>query len=135
MKRRRKKWDFGDLATTERIGVTCKIIDLDDKEACLVETGGDPMTAPRHLASLDELQSPEAKPGEIELNDDERRAIAALTRLAKKWPKNLWILTNGFALYVMRCNEKGERAESPTKGYDPNYVVAAISIPCDGGDW
>lgn len=68
---------------------------------------------------------------EIELTPEERRAIAALERLAKRWPSSLMLWGGGCGsgpLRVMRghpCKD-GRRANEIT--------VASINIPNDGGD-
>ena len=64
----------------------------------------------------------------------EAQAVAALKRLAARWPANLWLFSNG-TLTVMRLTESGERAHVRHGGFDPAYAVATINIPNDGGDW
>jgi len=66
---------------------------------------------------------------------EEMRAINALRRLAKRWPKTLWLFSASGALCVMRRNEEGDRARVEGGGMDPAYVIATIDIPNDGGDW
>ena len=65
----------------------------------------------------------------------EEQAIHALERLAKKWPSNLWLFSNGCNLYVMRTKPNGDRAMFPSGGVDPSYIVTTVDIPSDGGDW
>lgn len=75
-----------------------------------------------------------------DLTDDEKRAIAALQRLAGKWPKSLWLYSASGSLNVMRRDSAGKRAVldhglDQHGGVDPAYSVAVIDIPNDGGDW
>lgn len=39
---------------------------------------------------------------------EEKRAIASLKRLAKRWPSSLWLYAASGSLMVMRCGEEGE---------------------------
>lgn len=64
----------------------------------------------------------------------EHDAVAALSRLANRWPKSLWLFAASGRLNVMRKNERGERALTGD-GMDPAYSVAEIGIEADGGDW
>ena len=68
------------------------------------------------------------------LDPSETRAIRALERLARTWPQSLWLFAAGERLRVMRL-VGGERAITSQGGVDPDYIVADITIPCDGGDW
>ena len=71
-----------------------------------------------------------------ELTKDEKAAISALRRLAKKWPKTLWLFSASGTLTVMRCDENGEHAHLDSFGVDPDYIVdTIIGIDNDGGDW
>lgn len=75
---------------------------------------------------------------DIEPTDAERRAIATLQRLARRWPKTLWLFSASGSLNVMRLRQDGERAsggENAKDAYDPDYCLATINIPNDGGDW
>jgi hypothetical protein len=73
--------------------------------------------------------APETTPGE-------RRAIAALQRLAKTWPKTLWLFAgDGARISIMKVDERGKRVMTASGGTDPNYRVATAEIPNDGGDW
>jgi len=65
----------------------------------------------------------------------EAKAIAALKRLAKRWPKTLWLFSASGTLCVMRCGEYGEHVHTNGGGIDQNYIVDDIDIPNDGGDW
>ena len=73
---------------------------------------------------------------ELNLTSDEKRAIAALKRIAKIWPKTLWLLADGMSLNVMRYKEDGKPSVLKTDGYDPDYIVDTIDgIYSEGGDW
>ena len=79
------------------------------------------------------------------LTREERLAIAALRRLATRWPKSLWLFTVSGVLHVMHVGPDGTRAEKPgtdyrggyppPSGYDPEYTLTTVDIPNDGGDW
>ena len=71
------------------------------------------------------------------LTPEESKACAALMRAAANWPPSLWLWSADGDLYVMRTNEKGERVytRGDRGGVDPDYIVARIEIPNDGGDW
>lgn len=73
---------------------------------------------------------------EIELTKEENNAINSLKRLAKKWPESLWLYSASGTLHVMRAGENNEQvALEIGGGIDPDYSVATIHIPNDGGDW
>jgi len=65
----------------------------------------------------------------------EEQAIKALKRLAKRWPKSLWLYSASGTLCVMRCDENGECVHTSRGGVDSDYIVDYINIPNDGGDW
>ena len=70
-----------------------------------------------------------------DLTDEERRAIRALRRLEKIWPRSLWLFSASGSLRVMKNGDDGERLMTHGGGVDPNGVVEKIDIPSDGGDW
>lgn len=70
----------------------------------------------------------------LPLTRDEQAAIASLQRLAKRWPKTLWVYC-GSGFYVMKTGPRGERVMTQAGGTDPKFVVAQLDIPQDGGDW
>jgi len=76
---------------------------------------------------------------EHELTDEERRAIASLKRLAKKWPKSLWLFVTSGDMHVMKGRgEVPARGDYRTSTTEPDRrdVVDTISgIDCDGGDF
>ena len=74
------------------------------------------------------------------LTQEEISAVEALRRTAETWPKSLWLYAACEELCVMRVGPDGERTrgdgtEGDPCGVHPGYVVAAIQIPVDGGDW
>lgn len=79
---------------------------------------------------------------DLELTAEEKRAISALKRVAKKWPDSLWLFSASGSLLVMKKNANGERALLGSLNYefkgntvDQDYVVDDINIENDGGDW
>lgn len=69
------------------------------------------------------------------LSPEEKTAIAALKRLAKKWPPSLWIFADGQSLSVLKTNDQGDRVMTRLGCVDPDFEVASLDIPNDGGDW
>jgi hypothetical protein len=69
------------------------------------------------------------------LTDEERRAIASLKRLAKRWPESLWLFSGSGMLCVMRAGPNGEHVHTANGGIDPNFHLDTIDISNDGGDW
>lgn len=66
----------------------------------------------------------------------EEQAIRALKRIAKRWPKSLWLYAgDGEFIAVMRNLPDGSRAVTPHGGVDPEAIVDKVQIPNDGGDW
>ena len=74
---------------------------------------------------------------EIEITLEEEKAIRALKRIAKTWPKSLWLYSASGTLHVMRTGENGEQVHLGRQGgVDPDYHLATIrNIQNDGGDW
>ncbi len=70
----------------------------------------------------------------IALTSQEKAAIASLKKLAKTWPKSLWLFSASGTLCVMQKKADGERARIED-GIDQEYVVTEIKIENDGGDW
>lgn len=71
------------------------------------------------------------------LNKEERRAVAALKKVAEIWPDTLWLFSASGTLCVMQT-QNGERkvcSEEDYEGIDRNCLVDHIDIPNDGGDW
>lgn len=71
----------------------------------------------------------------IEPTPEEQKAIRTLQRLAKTWPKRLWLFSASGSLCVMRARQDGDHYRTPSGGVDPDYVITTIRIPNDGGDW
>ena len=70
----------------------------------------------------------------VELTTEERAAIRTLKRLAAKWPRGLWLFSNG-RLHVMRRGADGQQKYCRHGGVDPTYQVCSIDLPSEGGDW
>jgi hypothetical protein len=73
-----------------------------------------------------------------DLTDDERRAIASLNRLAKRWPRTLTLVSMGGGLYVIRSDD--ERFHVEHDGLNgltraDAIIDTILGIPNDGGDW
>jgi len=71
----------------------------------------------------------------IELSREEEKAIKALKRVAKIWPKSLWLYSASGTLCVMKHGHNQEQMNTNSGGVDPNYVITTIDISNDGGDW
>ena len=70
------------------------------------------------------------------LNEEERAALAALKKLAKRWPKSLWLFSASGTLHLMRKSEIGERCMTPDGYVDQNASVwSTRDVENDGGDW
>ena len=70
------------------------------------------------------------------LTKEEKSAIRSLKRLADRWPESLWVFsTNDRHLWIMKLDEKGKRANADSGARDRNFIVDAIDIPNEGGDW
>jgi hypothetical protein len=70
-----------------------------------------------------------------ELTKEEKKAIAALKRLAKTWPKSLWLFSNG-NMSVLKFKEDGSPAYNETEEVNQDFIVASIpGIYSEGGDW
>lgn len=70
----------------------------------------------------------------LEMTSAERKAVEALHKIAKQWPKSLWLFSASGSLCVTQ-KRGGKRMETLGGGYDEDYEVATISIENDGGDW
>ena len=71
----------------------------------------------------------------MKLTKEEKTAIAALERLAKRWPKSLWLFSANGTLCVMKKDSSGRKVQTPHGGVDSDYVATTIGIENDGGDW
>ena len=66
---------------------------------------------------------------------NEELAIELLRKVARHWPKSLWLFAADGELCVMKKTEENQKATTHTGGMDPDYILAAIDIESDGGDW
>lgn len=72
----------------------------------------------------------------MEATKKEQDSIDSLEKLAKKWPKSIWLFCDGLSMKVMRCGKDGERVmKEKFGGVDPDYILTTVDIPHDGGDW
>lgn len=69
-----------------------------------------------------------------DLTPEESRTIAALHRLAKTWPRTLWLYSASGNLHVMRCGPDGGHLMDGDS-VDQRASLTTIKIPNDGGDW
>ena len=71
------------------------------------------------------------------LTDEEKKAVRALKRVAKIWPKSLWLWSGSGSLWVMKNDSNDGYIERPTKDGRVNEecIIDSIDIPNDGGDW
>jgi len=75
---------------------------------------------------------------DLPLSKEEQNAISSLKRLAKRWPKSLWLFSASGSLHVMQKDSEGRQKMLAGRGagVDPDYVVETIKgIDNDGGDW
>lgn len=78
----------------------------------------------------------------MELTPEEKKAIAALKRVAKIWPKSLWLFSADSILYIMRKQDEKHvmslglsNSRGSGGGVNPDYIVDTVRIDSDGGDW
>jgi hypothetical protein len=69
-----------------------------------------------------------------DLTNEETRVIRDLNRLAKRWPRTLWVFC-GAGFTVLKCKPDGSRAMNSEGSVDQRYIVASFPIPSDGGDY
>lgn len=70
------------------------------------------------------------------LTAEEKKAIAELRKLAKKWPRSLWIFAAAGSCCVMKKGADGKMQFLKNCAVDPDYHVDTIrELPIDGGDW
>lgn len=70
-----------------------------------------------------------------ELTKEEQNAINTLNRLAKRWPKSLWIYAADGRLYIMRKDEDGTHVLDDRGGVLQEHIVDDVNIDSSGGDW
>ncbi|WP_251151355.1 hypothetical protein [Cellulosimicrobium sp. Marseille-Q4280] len=69
-----------------------------------------------------------------DLTADERRAIASLQRLARRWPRTLTLASMGGDLAVVRTGDPRFLGEDSAARQEA--IVADVrGIPNTGGDW
>lgn len=71
----------------------------------------------------------------MNISIEEKIAISALKRLAKKWPDTLWLFSASGTLCVMKKTEDNDHARLANGAVDPSFCITTISIESDGGDW
>jgi hypothetical protein len=71
----------------------------------------------------------------MELTKEEQNAINTLKRLEKRWPKGLWLFSNGMSISIMKYPENMDDIVNESGGMNQDYIVDSIDIPNDGGDW
>jgi len=72
---------------------------------------------------------------EIKMYPEEHKTFNSVKRLAKTWPKSLWLFSGAGTLCVMRCGADGKSVFTDTGGIDQDFVLDYIKIPNSGGDW
>ncbi len=75
---------------------------------------------------------------DLVLTPEEKKAIAALRRVAKIWPESLWLYSASGSLTIMRKTTEGKRGveiRGGAESVDRAYIVGTVDIPNDGGDW
>jgi hypothetical protein len=73
---------------------------------------------------------------EAELTDEERKAIASLQRLAKRWPRSLTLASMGGQLVVVRTDSPLFQELDGSNLNRHKAVIADVhGIPNTGGDW
>lgn len=66
---------------------------------------------------------------------NEEQVIAALQKLNDNWPKDLWLFSNGQALYLLRKKD-GKQATEPNGSFDTKQIIASFGgIHSEGGDF
>ena len=86
-----------------------------------------------HIETIPESSEQEPVPAEDRAQtDEERRAIATLHRLSKRWPKSLMLFSWSGSLVVVD-REQWHAATDVDRGHG-RCVMARIDIPNDGGD-
>lgn len=69
-----------------------------------------------------------------ELTEQERKAVASLKRLARKWPRSLTLASMGGALVIIRTGDSRFQEDGALERHEA--IIDDISgIPNTGGDW
>jgi hypothetical protein len=74
-------------------------------------------------------------PPEIEMTDEERKAIAALERLARHWPQSLTLLSYDGALSVIHTADRNYISDGDAPERQDRIIAHIDGIPNDGGAW
>lgn len=73
---------------------------------------------------------------DIETTNEEKKAIKAFKRFAKKWPTTLWLFAGNGGLHIMKTGKNGEVVLRENGAVDGDYNVDSIKdIYADGGDY
>jgi hypothetical protein len=74
---------------------------------------------------------------EYEATDEEWKAIRALERLAKKWPRSIGLYSMSGSLCVMPTDDAIRiKNHGSGEGLDQDAIITTIQgISNDGGDW
>ena len=78
-----------------------------------------------------------------QLTDEEKKAVRALKRLAKTFPKSLWLWSADGRLYIMKYSwsemgngmRKGDYFGGKVDEVDPDGEIESIEVRSSGGDW
>lgn len=104
--------------------------------ACAALRGKEP-TRRKAGSTGAERGHPERRRVAASMTHEEAVAVAALQRLAKRWPASLWLYSASGSLHVMKVGADGQPVmRAGQEGVDPAYIMASIDgIFNDGGDW
>jgi len=69
------------------------------------------------------------------LTDEERKAIATLQRLAKRWPRTLMLLSYDSSLSVIHTADLDAIADGTDLARQDLILADIDGIPNDGGGW
>lgn len=69
-----------------------------------------------------------------DLTAEERRAIAALKRLAKTWPRSLRLISMEGSLHVIRTNDR-DFLDPDSDDRSAGVIADIHGIPNTGGAW
>jgi hypothetical protein len=74
-------------------------------------------------------------PPEIEVTEEERKAIAALKRLARRWPRSLTLLSYDGSLSVVHTADRDYISDGDGTERQDRILADIDGIPNDGGAW
>ncbi len=81
------------------------------------------------------MDSPLTPYGEEVADDAERKAIAALHRLGKQWPRSLTLASMGGSLIVVRTDDAQFQDGAGPERAENVLAYLPHDIPNTGGDW